>query len=84
MPDEQATKVAEPGDGPFDFPSTGIPSQRSAVLFRWGTVALAMGTNHFNSMFSQLLSQRLGVIGASDRFSWDGADACACAPTSHH
>ena len=61
---DQTTKVAEPGKGAFDFPTTPIPAQRSAVLGARFAAIPSMRRDQFDASCRQPLAQRIAVVGA--------------------
>ena len=60
----QASKIAEPGKGAFDFPATLVSAQRSAILRARFAAIPAMRCDQFDPLHSQPLAQRVTVVGA--------------------
>ena len=58
----QPSKVLQPGKKSFNFPSTPIAPQFSAILSRRLFTIRAMRRNHFNSFFSKSLIERVTII----------------------
>lgn len=58
---DQATKVVQPSEQAFDFPSSPIASPRASVL--GGVFAVApMGSDQLDTLLLQVLIQRIGVV----------------------
>ena len=49
MPDEQTTPVAEPTDGPFDFPTMLVAAERASILSRRFLSTVAMWCDLFDT-----------------------------------
>ncbi len=62
--DEQATKVAEPSKGSFDFPTLAITPQPTAIVEGWFGASSAVRADQQHAAFEQTLSQRIAVVGA--------------------
>src|SRR5579859_2423261 len=58
---DQTTKVAEPGEGAFYFPTAAIAAQGPAVL---GTRLAAMRRDQLDPSLCQSRAQRIAVVGA--------------------
>jgi hypothetical protein len=68
---DESAKVMKPGKEPFDFPSSAIAAQRTAVL--WMVLsAPAVGSDHFDAVLgSELFVERIRVIGfVADESFW--------------
>ena len=62
---EQPPVVAQPGDGPLDFPALAIALEHSAILSRMPiAAAFAMRTNELDAVIGQAITQRIAVRGA--------------------
>ena len=62
--DEQSTKVAQPGKGPFDFPTLAITPQPTAVVEGWFFAPSAVRADQQHAAFEQAFSQWIAVVGA--------------------
>ena len=60
---DQATEVAEPGEGAFHFPAVLVAAQRSAVLGARFAAIPAMRRDQFDASCGQPLTQRIAVVG---------------------
>ncbi len=60
---DDALEGIEPGEQPLDLPSASISSQRSAVLSGGPGSIAAMRGNQLNTLFCQLLIERITVVG---------------------
>jgi hypothetical protein len=61
IPDNQSSKVSNPGNRPFYFPSSPIASQRPSILSLLFLPIRLMGNNQFYSPFLQSSSQRIRI-----------------------
>src|SRR5882672_1352622 len=61
---DQATKVAEPGEGAFHLPATPIATQGPTVLGTRLAAIPAMRCDQLDSSCRQPLAQRIAVVGA--------------------
>jgi hypothetical protein len=60
--DEEPPIVAQPGDGPFDFPPLAIAFEHTSVLGRMPfPSAFAMRTDQLNSVLGQAIAERITV-----------------------
>src|SRR3974390_3001310 len=74
----QAAKVAEPGEGAFDFPAAAVAAQGSTVLRARLAAIAAMRRDQFDASRSQLRAQRIAVISAVS----DHATHCLTRPSA--
>ena len=62
--DAQPPEVLQPGDGSFDFPSSFVATQGSAVLsLVFGQAVLPVWRDQFGAALSQLVGQSVAVVG---------------------
>ena len=57
----QATKIANPGKGPFNFPTTLVTAQLATILQGCSLTVSAMRTNQLNAPSPQTLAKGVGV-----------------------
>lgn len=68
---QQPAIVAQPGDGPFDFPTLTIALQHTAVLSVMSlSAAFAMRTDELDAIFGESIPQRITVRSAVVDQSW--------------
>jgi hypothetical protein len=60
----QPSKGLEPTDGAFNDPPLAVPTQWAAILSGRPSAASAMGTDQFDAVSGQTLSQRIAICGA--------------------
>jgi len=61
---QQATKVAKPGEGPFHLPAFAIASQLPAIVERRFFAAFSMRHNQQDASFEQAPAQGIAVVTA--------------------
>lgn len=65
MADQQSSIVAQPGDGPFDFPALAVALEHATILRGVSfSAAFAMRTDELNALVGETIAQRIGVGGA--------------------
>lgn len=68
---QQSAIIAQPGDGPFDFPALAVALEYATILCGVAfPAALAMRTDELNALVSETIAQRIGVGGAVVDQSW--------------
>jgi hypothetical protein len=60
---DEAAEIAQPGEGPFHFPTALIPAQLATILPWRSHAVLPMGTNQINAASRQSLPQGIRVPG---------------------
>ena len=58
---DKSAKVADPGDGAFDFPSPDIATQLASVLDFWFSLVAAVRANEVDASLGQSLAKRVAV-----------------------
>ena len=81
--DEQAAKVAQPGKGPFDFPTLAITAQPAAIVEARFCASSTVRADQQHAAFEQTLSQRIAVVGAVGHDSQRSFLWTASATTGH-
>ena len=64
LSNEEATEVAQPGEGAFDFPTFAIAAQFPAVVERGLAPPFAVRRDQQNAAFAQTPAQRIAVVTA--------------------
>ena len=64
MANQQPTKGAKPGDGPFDDPAMTITPQPAAILVPTMQIIVPIGTRQDDAPRGEPFAQRIAVIGA--------------------
>jgi len=76
---DQTPKISQPGKGAFDFPTTAVSTQHTAILGRGLASVLAVRTDQLDAASMQSLSQGIAVVGPvgdeSSRFGLGAAPA---------
>lgn len=60
---EQASEVAEPGEGPLDLPAPTITAQRPGILRGRALASTPVRTDQFHMLRGQPAAQRVAVVG---------------------
>ena len=64
MADQQPTKGAKPGNGPFDDPAMTVTPQSAAILVPTMQVIVPIGTRQDDAARGEPFPQRIAVVGA--------------------